>query len=178
MYCAGVDERRRPRLEHAWAELGALRQRADHAVLDHEWEIIEVLSGPVVVQSVEIEEAAELRQLVVAQPAAEFDPKIEAGDALGTAEELVDRHPEHEFVVARQRILRSELVGSADHLHREIGREAARHDAEVERPRFIDAGEVAGARVVKRLDLPSRAMPEREKQSSAQRPCTDIGALR
>ena len=92
----------------------------------------------------------ELRQIVVAEASLEPDLEIEAGNTFRTAEELVNRRPELQFVVAGQRILRSESA-SARELRRKIRRETPRLDPEVERSCRVQGDEVARPRVVKRL---------------------------
>ena len=98
------------------------------------------------------------------RPRSKSDLEIKAGYTFRSAEQLVNRRPELQLVVAGQRILRSESALALE-LRREIRREAPRHDAEVERPRRVQADKVARPRVVQRLD---RAEPGDARTGEAQ----------
>src|SRR5208337_432500 len=119
--------------------------------LDGERELFQVLAGPVVLKSGVLEVAVKLRQLIVAESPLEADLEIQAGNALGSAEELVNWRPEFQLVIIGQRILRSEPTSTLE-LRRKIHCEATRHDAKFERLRRVQRSKIACSRIVQRLD--------------------------
>src|ERR1700751_5031699 len=96
------------RNENALAVIGAGRKFRDTRILNRERIILQHLAIVVVAKALELQKAVKRSEKVVPQSAAEGSLEGEAGNALATAQQLVQRNPELPVRITGECILRGD----------------------------------------------------------------------
>src|SRR6202007_3139653 len=104
-------------------------------------------------KALELQKAVKRSQQVVPQSAAEGNLEVEAGNALATAQQLVQRNPELPVRITGECILRADPPDPTRHADREKRSEAGRYDAKAVWTGGIEAGKGAPRGVVEWLEI-------------------------